>query len=93
MSNSILSGLSLRSGAILFSLFTALGACATVDTPQRGSTTPASFRPSQAAWGYPIGAASSEPKADSAAKVSQPAPTTACSHQPSAPRVEAQTSC
>jgi hypothetical protein len=61
MSKSIvLSGLSLRSGAILFSLFTALGACATVATPQHGSTTAASIKPSQAAWGYPIGAASSE---------------------------------
>jgi hypothetical protein len=93
MSKSILSSLSLRSGAILFSLFTALGACATVDTPQHGSTTAASIKPSQAAWGYPIGAASSEAETHSAAKDSQPAPTTTCSHQPPAPRVAAQTSC
>ena len=93
MSKSILSGLSLRSGAILFSLFTTIGACATVDTPQHGSTTAASIKPSQAAWGYPIGAASSEPETHSAAKLSQPAPPTTCSHQPPAPRVAARTSC
>jgi hypothetical protein len=93
MSKSSLSGLSLRSGAILFSLFAALGACATADTPQHGSTTPASIKPSQAAWGYPIGLTSSEPQTDSDAKFSQPAPTTLCSHQPPAPRVLAETSC
>jgi len=93
MSKSILSGLSLRSGAILLSLFTALGACATVETPHHGSTTAVSIKPSQAAWGYPIGAVSSEPEAHSAAKVSQPAPTTTCSHQPPAPRVAALTTC
>ena len=126
MSKSILSGLSLRSGAILFSLFTALGACATVNTPQHERTTAASIHlsqaawgypigaassqpetrsaaevsrsaasihPSQTAWGYPIGAVSSEPETRSAAEVSQPAPTTACIHEPPAPRVSAQTSC
>ena len=93
MSKSIPSGLSLRSGAILFSLFTALGACATVGTPQHESTTAASIKPSQAAWGYPIGAASSEPETHSAAKLSPPASTTICGHQPPAPRVSAQTSC
>jgi hypothetical protein len=92
MSKSILSGRSLRSGAILFSLFTALSACAAVDTPRHGSTTAASIKPSQAAWGY-IGAASSEPEIHSATKVSRPAPTTTCSPQPPAPRVAAQTSC
>ena len=93
MSKSILSGLSLRSGAILFSLFTSLGACATIDTPQHGSTRAASIKPPQAAWGYPIGADYSESETHSAAKISQPAPTTTCSHQPPAPRVSAQTSC
>jgi hypothetical protein len=93
MSKMLLSGLSLRSGALMFSLFTALGACATVATPQHGVTPAASIKPSQAAWGYPIGATSSEPEVRSAAKVSRPAPTTTCSHEPAAPRVAAQTSC
>jgi hypothetical protein len=93
MSKSLLSGLSLRSGAILFSLSTALSACATVDAPQHGTTTAASVKPSQAAWGYPIGAASPEPEIHSAAGVSLTAPTTACRHQPAAPRVLTQISC
>lgn len=95
MSKSLLSALSLRSGAILFSLSAALGACATVGAPQHGTTTAASIKPSQAAWGYPIGAASPEPEPEthSAVKVSLPAPTTACSHQPAAPRVLTQISC
>jgi len=84
MSKSIVpSRLSLRSGAILFSLFTALGACATVDTPQHGSTMTAPIKPSQAAWGYPIGAASSEPETHSATKVPQHGSTTAASIKPS----------
>ena len=61
MSKSILSGLSLRSGAILFSLVTALGASAAADP----------VKPSQYAWGYPIGAAPSEPKTHRAATVAQ----------------------
>jgi hypothetical protein len=95
MSKSLLSGLSLRSGAILFSLTTALGACATVDAPQHGFTTAASIKPSQAAWGYPIGAASPEPApaVHNDVEVSPPARTTACSHQPAAPRVLTQVSC
>jgi hypothetical protein len=93
MSKKHLSGLSLRSGALVFSLFTALAACATGATPQRGLTPAATIKPSQAAWGYPIGAASSEPEVHSAAKATQPAPTLTCGHQPSAPRVAAQTSC
>jgi hypothetical protein len=97
MSKSLLSGLALRSGAILFSLSIALGACATVDAAQHGATTAASIKPSQAAWGYPIGAASPEPEQEPethrAAEVSPPAPTTACRHEPAAPRVLTQTSC
>jgi hypothetical protein len=95
MSKSLLSALAPRSGAILFSLSIALGACATVDAAQHGATTAASIKPSQAAWGYPIGAASPErePETRRAAEVSPPAPTTACRHEPAAPRVLTQTSC
>lgn len=94
MSKSLLSGLSLRSGALLFSLAAALGACATVDA-QHGTTPAASIKPSQAAWGYPVGAASPDPAPETlrAAEVSPPAPTTACNHQPAAPRVLTQISC
>jgi hypothetical protein len=54
MSKSMIpSALSLRSGAILFSLFASLGACATVDTPRNGFATASTVEPSSAAaWGY-----------------------------------------
>lgn len=92
MSKKLLSGLSLRSGALAFSLFTALGACATVTTPPHTAAPAVSIKPSQAAWGYPIGA-SSETEVRSAAPVSQPAPAAICDHEPAAPRTATQTSC
>lgn len=51
------SRLSLRSGAILFSLLASLGACATIDTPRRGFAEASGVQPAQPApWGFAVAA-------------------------------------
>jgi len=77
MSKSLIpSRLSLRSGAILLSLLTSLGACATIDTPRRGFATESVVEPSSAtAWGY-AAPAPAPAKIYGYAKVSEPRPAT-----------------
>jgi hypothetical protein len=93
MSKLFRSDLSLRSGAILFSLFAALGACATTDASRNASASAPTIKPSQAAWGYPIGGTLSKPATPDDVKASKPAPTTTCGYEPAAPRTSPEASC
>ncbi len=74
MSKSVTSRLSLRSGAVLFSLLAALGACATIDTPRRGFAEASAVQPSQpASWGFATVAAPSQSTVHGYASVTEPA--------------------
>ncbi|HEX8111644.1 MAG TPA: hypothetical protein VF516_28130 [Kofleriaceae bacterium] len=67
------SRLSLRSGAVLFSLLASLGACATLDTPRRGFAEASAVQPSQlASWGFATIAQPSQPTLHGYASVPEP---------------------
>lgn len=78
MSKSLIpSALSLRSGAIVFSLLASLGACATIDTPRNGFATASAVEPSASAWGYTAPSQSrSQSEIHGYARVSEPQPAT-----------------
>lgn len=67
------SRLSLRSGAVLFSLLASLGACATLDPPRRGFAEASVVQPAQPApWGYAKVAEPSQSVLHGYAKVAEP---------------------
>lgn len=64
---------SLRTGAVLFSLLASLGACATLDTPQRGFAKAAVVQPSQPSqWGLATAAEPPQSTLRGFARVSGP---------------------
>jgi hypothetical protein len=65
--------LSLRSGALLFSLVASIGACATLDTPRRGFAEASAVQPSQpTSWGFATAAEPTQPARQGYARVAGP---------------------